>query len=154
MNESSSTESSDPGPQIPANRGAGSVDPRDVVPTPVRVAGWIATVQGLAGVLAAVVLAIRAASGHHEETVAISGYGTAVWFLMVGGAVSAAGLGLLRGRRWGRGLVVMSEILLLLVAWYVGVDSSRPLAGLALAVMAAVGLVMLFRREALVWYTA
>ena len=147
-------ESSNSRPHVPANRGGGAVDPRDVVPTPVRIAGWIATLQGLAGVLAAVVLTVRAATGHHEETVAISGYGTAGWFLVVGGAVLAAGVGLLRGRRWGGGLVVMSEILLVLVAWYVGVDSSRPVAGLALAAMAVVGLVMLFRREALAWYTA
>jgi len=127
---------------------------RDVVPGPVQLAGWIAALQGGAGVVVAIVLAVRAATGHHESTVTISGYGTAVWFAILGGALLAAGVGLLRGRRWGRGLVVLAEVLLLAVAWYLGSGSGRPLEAVALAAVCLVALVSLFRRTAVLWYTA
>jgi peptidoglycan/LPS O-acetylase OafA/YrhL len=129
-------------------------DLRIAIPGPVRLAGWIASAQGLIGVGIAVVLLIRAIGGHREETVVISGYGTAVWFAILGGGLLAAGLGLLRGRRWGRGLVVIAELLLLFVAWYVGVGSHQYLAGIALAVVCASALVALFRRDAVEWYAA
>lgn len=130
------------------------LDPHAGVPTPVRLAGWIAAVQGSLGVGAALVLIVRAATGYREETVVISGYGTAVWFGILGGGLLAAGVGLLRGRRWGRGLIVIAELLLLLVAWYVGVGSSRYLAGIVLAAVCATALVALFRRDAIAWYAA
>lgn len=127
-------------------------DSQTVIPTPVRVAGWISAAQGLLGVGVAVALAIRAAGGHREETVVISGYGTAVWFLILGGGLLAAGIGLTRGRRWGRGLVVIAELLLLFVAWYVVVGSKQYLAGVVLAVVCVVALGSLFRRDAIEWY--
>ena len=129
-------------------------DPRDAIPTAVRVAGWIASAQGFAGAVTAVVLFVRAVSGHREETVVISGYATGVWFAILGGGLLAAGLGLLRGRRWGRGMVVITQILLLFVAWYLGVGSGHLLAGVALALVCGVALVSLFRREAVEWYAA
>lgn len=127
-------------------------DPRLAIPAPVRLAGWISAAQGLIGVGVAVFLFIRAVGGHREETVVISGYGTAVWFAILGGGLLAAGIGLLRGRRWGRGLVVIAELLLLFVAWYVGVGSQQYLAGAILAVVCVVGLASLFRRDAIEWY--
>lgn len=84
----------------------------------------------------------------------ISGYGTAIWFAILGGGLLAAGIGLLRGRRWGRGLVVIAELLLLFVAWYVGVGSHQYLAAVVLAAVSMVALVSLFRRDAIAWYAA
>nr|WP_255584253.1 hypothetical protein [Dietzia sp. ANT_WB102] len=126
----------------------------DSIPGPVRLAGWIASGQGLIGVAVAVVLLVRAIGGHREETVVISGYGTALWFAILGGGLLAAGVGLLRGLRWGRGLVVIAELLLLFVAWYVGVGSHQYLPGIVLAVVCATALVALFRRESIAWYAA
>lgn len=137
----------------PDNHGQ-PADPRTAIPTPVRLAGWISSAQGLIGLVTALALIVRAIGGHREETVVISGYGTAVWFAILGGGLLAAGLGLLRGRRWGRGLVVIAELLLLFVAWYVGVGSHQYLAGIALAVVCASALVALFRRDAVEWYAA
>lgn len=129
-------------------------DPRGAIPAPVRLAGWIASAQGLIGVGVAVLLLVRAIGGHREETVVISGYGTAAWFAIIGGGLLAAGLGLLRGQRWGRGLVVIVELLLLFVAWYVGVGSQQYLAGVVLALVCVLALVGLFRRDAVEWYAA
>lgn len=127
--------------------------PRAAIPVPVRIAGWIAAAQGLVGVCAAVYLFIRAVGGHHEETVQISGYGTAGWFAILGGGLLAAGVGLLIGKGWGRGVVVIAQLLLLFVAWNV-VSSGLVLAGVVLGVVCAVALYSTFRREAVEWYAA
>ena len=42
--------------------------------------------------------------------------GTAVFFALVGGVVLAAGRALIIGKRWGRGLAVFTQLLLLPVA--------------------------------------
>ena len=87
------------------------------MPRALRVAGVIAALEGTLGLVMAVVLVVREAGGHHEA--AISGYGTAAWFAVMGGAVAAAGWALWNGRRWGRGIAVFANLLLLGVAWYV-----------------------------------
>ena len=56
-----------------------------------------------------------------------------MWFAVAGGAVLAAGWALLTGRRWGRGLAVFAELLLLPVAWYLTVGSHRALFGVPVA---------------------
>lgn len=140
-------------------------DPRTAIPTPVRVAGWISAGQGFLGVLAAIVLIVRAVGGHREETVVISGYATAVWFVILGGGLLAAGLGLLQGKRWGRGLVLIAELLILVTvgssifgatgaAVFGEVGIPLYLGAIALAVASAVALAALLRREAVEWYAA
>lgn len=95
----------------------------------------------------------------------ISGYATAGWFVVLGGAVLAAGLGLLRGRRWGRGLILIAELLILVAvgstvfgatesALFGEVGLTMYLGAVALAVSCAVALVALLRREAVEWYAA
>jgi len=120
----------------------------------VRLAGTISAVQGALLLGFAVYLVIHAALGHHEDTVQISGYGTAVWFVVMGGALAAAGLGLLRGKRWGRGLVIIAQLVLLPVAYYLGVGSKQWAAGVVVGVSAIAALFALFRRESLEWYAA
>ncbi len=88
-----------------------------MTPRAVRVAGAITALQGVLAIVVAVALAVRELGGHHED--AISGYGTAAWFAIMGSAVSAAGWALWTGRRWGRGIAVFANLLLLGVAWYV-----------------------------------
>src|SRR6202161_2165666 len=72
-------------------------------PATVRGAGLIVAVQGAAGLLVAAVLLIRAIGGADQRVA--NGFGTAVWFVVAGGAVLAAGWALLTGRRWGGGVV-------------------------------------------------
>jgi hypothetical protein len=61
---------------------------------------------------------------------------------------------LLAGRRWGRGLAVFAELLLLPVAWYLTVDSHRALIGIPVAALALAALALLFSPAAVRWVSA
>ncbi|WP_108921015.1 hypothetical protein [Mycobacterium montefiorense] len=121
-------------------------------PSAVRRAGFIVAAQGLAALAMAVVLVVRAVAGADQRVV--NGLGTAVWFLLLGGAVLAAGRALVIGKRWGRGLAVFTQLLLLPVAWYVVVGSHRPGFGIPVAAVALAALILLFSPSALRWVTA
>ena len=118
-------------------------------PASVRGAGLIVAVQGATGLVVAAVLLLRAVDGADQRVA--NGFGTAVWFTLAGGAVLAAGWALLVGRRWGRGLAVFAELLLLPVAWYLAVGSHRMLIGIPVGVVALTGLALLFSPAALRW---
>ena len=126
---------------------AGAVNQR--APSAVRVAGWIVAVQGVAGLAVAVALVVRGIAGVDQRVV--NGLGTAAWFGLVGGVVLAAGRALVVGKRWGRGLAVFTQLLLLPVAWYLAVGSHQPLWGIPVAVVALTVLVLLFSPAALRW---
>ncbi|MCV7409458.1 hypothetical protein AWC05_10485 [Mycobacterium florentinum] len=118
-------------------------------PSAVRRAGFIVAAQGLAALVMAVALVVRAIAGADQRVV--NGVGTALWFLVIGAVVLAAGRALVVGRRWGRGLAVFTQLLLLPVAWYLAVGSHRPAFGIPLAVVALTALLLLFSPSALRW---
>jgi hypothetical protein len=118
-------------------------------PAPVRGAGLIVAGQGATGLAVAAVLLFRALGGADQRVV--NGFGTAAWFALVGGAVLGAGCALLVGRRWGRGLAVFTELLLLPVAWYLAVGSHRALVGIPVGIIALTALALLFSPAALRW---
>ncbi len=97
----------------------------------------------------AAVLLIRAIGGSDQR--GINGFGTAAWFALAGGAVLAAGCALLGGRKWGRGLAVFAELLLLPVAYYLTVGSQRVLIGIPVAALSLTVLALLFSPAALRW---
>jgi hypothetical protein len=105
--------------------------------------------EGVALVAVAALLVIRALNGAHEKS--ISGYGTAGWFAVMGAAVFAAALALWTGRRWGRGIAVFAQLLLLPVAWYVAVGSGRWAYGVPIALVAVLALALVFSPSALRW---
>jgi hypothetical protein len=109
----------------------------------------IVGLEGVAALAVAVILVIRGLAGADQRVV--NGFGTAIWFVVVGGAVLAAGLALWTGRRWGRGLAVFAQLVLLPIAWYLGVGSHRPVFGIPVAVIALGTLVLLFSPPALRW---
>jgi hypothetical protein len=117
-------------------------------PGTVRAAGALAALEGLIGVIIAIVLVIQGAgrAGHS----AAQAYGTAAWFAILAGAVLAAGLGLYRGRRWGRAIVVIAQILLLPAAWYM-LRSSRFDLGIPVGLAALVTLGLLFAPASTQW---
>jgi peptidoglycan/LPS O-acetylase OafA/YrhL len=118
-------------------------------PTTVRVAGWIVAVQGVAALVVAAVLVVRGIAGADQHVV--NGLGTAVWFILAGGVVLAAGRALVIGKRWGRGLAVFTQLLLLPVAWYLAVGSHQPAFGIPAGVVALTTLILLLTPAAVRW---
>lgn len=98
--------------------------------------------------IAAVVLVVRGLAGADQHIV--SGYGTALWFVLVGGGVLAGGWALITGRRWGRGIGVFANLLLLGVAWYV-FTSHQVAYGIAVGVLAVITLGILLSPSAVHW---
>ncbi|MBC2682083.1 hypothetical protein [Corynebacterium anserum] len=123
---------------------------RPAPPPAVKLAGILGLIQGGAGIGFGIILIIREANGFHDPGAVISGYGTAAWFLFFFGAVALAGYFLSTGRKWGRGPVVMLQLCLLGVAYYM-FTSGRPDLGVPTALMAALGLILLFSPQAVDW---
>jgi len=134
---------------------AGAVNPSRkpatprAVPAAVRAAGLLVAVQGVAALVVAVVLVTRGLAGADQHVV--NGVGTAVWFVLVGGVVLAAGRALVVGKRWGRGLAVITQLLLLPVAWYLVTGSHQPFFGIPAGILAVVVLALLFSPAGLRW---
>lgn len=128
------------------------------IPTTLRWAGLGTAAQGALGVIVAVVLVIRELAGHHEA--GISGYGTAVWFAVIGGAVLAGGLALIGGRRWGRGISLIAQLLLLPTGYTIITGDYLLEAGLArwfgylIIAVALLLLALLFAPASLSWLDA
>jgi hypothetical protein len=121
-------------------------------PTTVRQAAVLVALEGAAGIVAAVVYLVSGALGGDEP--GLNFFGTAAWFAMVGGGVLAAGWALWTGRRWGRGVAVFAQLLLLPVSWYVAVGSHQWIYGVPIAAVALITLVLLFSPSALQWLGA
>jgi peptidoglycan/LPS O-acetylase OafA/YrhL len=119
------------------------------VPATVRGAGFVVVVQGVAALVVAALLVVRATAGADQRVV--NGLGTAVWFVLAGGVVLAAGRALVIGKRWGRGVAVFTQLLLLPVAWYLAVGSHRPAFGIPAGVVALAVLILLFSPAAVRW---
>ncbi|OBB64794.1 hypothetical protein [Mycobacterium sp. 852014-50255_SCH5639931] len=118
-------------------------------PAAVRGAGLLVVVQGLAALAVAAVLVVRGVAGADQRVV--NGLGTAVFFVLVGAVVLAAGRALTVGKRWGRGLAVITQLLLLPVAWYLTVDSHRPGFGIPAGIVALSVLGLLFSPAGVRW---
>lgn len=119
------------------------------VPAPIRWAGILVALEGSVAVGVAVVLLVRSLLGH-EQFVA-NGYGTSLWFLVLGGGVVAGGVALALGRRWARAIAVVAQLLLLPVVWSLLTDSHQPLWGSLLGVVVVAILVLLFSPPATQW---
>jgi peptidoglycan/LPS O-acetylase OafA/YrhL len=118
-------------------------------PPNVRRAAALVALEGVVLIGVAAVLVVRAIGGAHEK--AISGYGTAAWFVVMGAAVAGAGWALWTGRRWGRGIAVFAQLLLLPVAWYIAVGSQQWSYGVPVALVAVCALGLLFSPSTVAW---
>ena len=127
---------------------AGAVTP-PAAPTAVRRAGVIVAAQGVAALVVATVLVVRVIAGADQHVA--NGLATAGWFVLVGLGVVAAGRALVLGKRWGRGLAVITQLLLLPVTWYLVVGSHQPGFGIPAGVVAVIVLGLLFSPAAVRW---
>jgi hypothetical protein len=118
----------------------------------VRQAAILVALEGAAGLVAAVVYVVSGLARADEP--GLNKFGTAAWFAIIGGGVLAAGWALWTGRRWGRGVAVFAQLLLLPVTWYIAVGSQQWLYGIPIAAVALSTLVLLFSPSALQWLGA
>ena len=119
------------------------------VPEPPRIVGVIVAAEGAAGLVAAVVYVVSGLGGADEA--GLNKFGTAGWFAIIGGCVLAAGWALWTGRRWGRGVAVFTQLLLLPVAWYLAVGSQQWMFGIPVGLIAIGTLVLLFSPSTVRW---
>lgn len=117
----------------------------------VRHAALLVGLQGAVGVIGAVVFLIRGLSGADRHIV--NGYGNALWFGIFGSVLVAAGWALWTGRRWGRGVGIYAQMLLLPVSWYAGVGSHQWGYAVPVALVSVAVLVMLFSPATIQWIT-
>lgn len=126
-------------------------------PNTVRYAGYLVLAEGVIGLIVAAVYLFHALAGTNSDVVIGDqagaggfGYGTAGWFVIMGGAVLAAGWALITGRRWGRGIAVFANLILLGVAWYIR-GEGQTLWAVAVAVVAVLVAGLLFSPSAVNW---
>ena len=124
----------------------------NALPKTVTWAGALVTLQGLVAAGFAIVAVIRGATGHDQSVT--NGYGFAAWVAILGGAVLAAGIALLTGRRWGRAIAVVAQLLLLPVAWSLLTDSHQVPLGIVLGVVVLGALGCLFSAPTSRWMAA
>lgn len=124
----------------------------NAVPNTVRWAGALVTLQGVVALGFAVVAVVRGLTGHDQSVT--NGYGFAAWISILGGGVLAGGIALLTGRRWGRAIAVLSQLLLLPVAWSLLTDSHQVFLGVVLGGVVLTTLVFLFSGPTSAWMAA
>lgn len=107
----------------------------------------VVALEGLGALVFAIALAIAGIRGGDAGIA----FGAAVLLVLFGVVVSAAGRALWQGRRWGRGVAVFTQLLILLLAYYMLSGSHRPELGLPVGVVALVTLGLLFSPLALKW---
>ncbi|NYG55404.1 hypothetical protein [Nocardioides perillae] len=101
------------------------------VPAPLVTAASLAAVEGLLLVLVGVAEVASLTGGRLTM-----GLTTAVFFLAAGGGLVACGWALAQGRAWGRGPVLLAQVMALAGAW--SVRSTYLLVSLLLLVVAVV----------------
>lgn len=128
----------------------------DPVPTSapgtVLAAGALMTLQGAIGIAVAIVYLILAGRGHTE--IGLDLYGTALWFLLIFTPVAIAGVFMLLGRKWGQGIGVLLQLLLIPVVWSLFGASDQPLWGMALMVLVLPTLVCLLAPRSTAWFSS
>ncbi|SIS05463.1 hypothetical protein [Williamsia sterculiae] len=125
--------------------------PASPPPTAVRRAGVIVMFEGLVAVVAAVVFLVIGFGAGKEATFA---FGGTYWFALIGIGVFAGGWALFTGRRWGRAVAVVTQILLAPVGFALLTDSGRPWIGAPLLVVVVLVLGLLFSPSAVRWSAA
>ncbi|GGS25846.1 MULTISPECIES: hypothetical protein [Actinokineospora] len=118
-------------------------------PRTVLGAGLLVSLQGVSGLVFAVLALVRALGG--TSSAGNNVYGQAAYFAVLAGGVLACGIGLVLGRHWARGPAIVLQLLLLGVSWYVIGPSGQAAYGIPIAVLCVVALVLLFLPSSVAW---
>jgi hypothetical protein len=116
-------------------------------PTTVRVAGVLLGLQGLGGIVFAVVLLVQPGVLTVRDRLGEAGF-----FALMAAGVIGFGVALVLGKRGARSPAVVIELLLVGIAGYATVPSSRPEYGIPVAVVCLVVLYLLLNPRARAWY--
>ncbi|KQB84122.1 hypothetical protein [Corynebacterium oculi] len=127
-------------------------------PASVRWAALVSLAQSLLGIGYALLLIVRQISGARDESIVSEsanaswvGLGTAIFFLIIFGTVLAGGIAVLRAKgRWGRGPVIMLNLILLPISLSM-CGAGAWLMGIATGLSAVAVLAMMFSPRAVAW---
>ena len=115
-------------------------------PTTVRVGGALVGLQGLGGLVFAVVLLVQPGVLTASDRLGESGF-----FALIAAAVIGFGTALVFGKRGARSPAVLIELLLLGIAGYATVPSKRPEYGIPVAVLCVLVLYLLLNTRGREW---
>jgi hypothetical protein len=130
----------------PQDRGAA-----DAPPAQVRLAGGLVGVQGLLGLGFAVALTVRALAVDDSAAPVPDILGEAGYFVVMGGALVAVGIGLIIGRRWARTPAIVTQLLLLPVVYTLIGPSRQLVLGIIAGVFVAGTLLLLISEASRRW---
>ncbi|MBC3193712.1 hypothetical protein H7X46_21880 [Pseudonocardia sp. C8] len=122
---------------------------RAAVPENVKVAGCLVAVQGVAGLVVAVVLGLRAFGA--EGARGYYGLAEAGIFLLMAGAVAGLGYGLFRGVRGCRTPAIVIQLLLFPVIYYVLGPSRQLLWGILCGLYVLLTFLLLISEQSRRW---
>lgn len=117
-------------------------------PPQVRTAGALVTVQGLIGVGVALVLGVGTASSDIPVGAVLAQAGL---FVVIGLALVGIGVGLVTGRRWARSPAIVTQLLLLPVAYSLIGPSRQLLLGVLTGVYVAATFLLLISERSRAW---
>ncbi|MBK4142464.1 hypothetical protein GWO54_07985 [Corynebacterium macginleyi] len=127
-------------------------------PRAVLVGAGIATVQSIAVIGFGIFLIVRKAMGAENASMvsdsgsgSFVGLGTAIFIFIVFGFVIAGAWAMVKGKRWGRGAVVLVELILGASAFQMYSGGSPVLGTITLLSAVAVLYLLMFRRESSEW---
>jgi hypothetical protein len=120
-------------------------------PRQVRLAGVLVGVQGLLALGFAVALVVRASTVEGTGLPVRDIVGEAGYFVVIGAALVAVGLGLVAGRRWARTPAIVTQLLLLPVVYTLIGPSQQLLLGIVAGVYVAGTFLLLISEAARNW---
>lgn len=122
---------------------------RAVVPENVKVAGILVAVQGVVGVVVAVVLGVRAVGAEGPRV--YYGFAEASIFLLMAGAVAGLGYGLVRGVHGCRTPAIVIQLLLFPVIYYTLGPSRQLFWGIVCGLYVLLTFLMLISEQSRRW---
>lgn len=122
---------------------------RPPAPENVRVAGGLVAVQGVAGVVVAVVLLVRALGGDPAGSAA--GLAEAAVFAILGAAVAGIGYGLVRGAHGARTPAIVIQLLLFPVIYSLLGPSRQLLWGVVCGLLVLLTFLLLISEQSRRW---
>ncbi|HIX78469.1 MAG TPA: hypothetical protein H9978_00675 [Candidatus Corynebacterium faecipullorum] len=127
-------------------------------PGAVIAAAGIAVLQSIAVIIFGIFLIVRELTGAENDSMVSDsgaagfvGLGTAIFVFIVFGFVIVASWAFVKGKRWGRGAIVLVEFILGAIAFQMFSGGSAALGAVTLASAAVVLFLLMMRPEAAQW---